>query len=59
MDQTQIEKLKAALRDIGIRTDKDLQEAIKSLPPLKLHIMTGPVLTGKGRHERKDQTVIL
>jgi len=47
MEKTQIEKLKAALRDIGIRTDKDLQEAIRSLPPLKLHIMTGPVPAGK------------
>ena len=49
MDQTQIEKLKAALRDIGIRTDKDLQEAIRNLPPLKLHIMTGQVPAGKGK----------
>ena len=48
MEQTQIEKLKAALRDIGIRTDKDLQEAIRNLPPLKLHIMTGPVPARKG-----------
>ncbi len=47
MEKKQIEKLKAALRDIGIRTDKDLQEAIKSLPPLKLQIMTGRIPAGK------------
>lgn len=43
MENKTIENLKAELEKIGIRTDKDLQEAIKTLPPLKLWIMTGKV----------------
>lgn len=43
MEKQTIENLKAELEKIGIHTDKDLQEAIESLPPLKLWIMTGAV----------------
>jgi hypothetical protein len=43
MEKQQYENLKAELKKIGIRTEKDLQEAIESLPPLKLWIMTGKV----------------
>lgn len=39
----QLENLKAALSDIGIKTEADLEEAIKNLPPLKLGIFTGDI----------------
>lgn len=43
MDKQTLENMKAELEKIGIRTDKDLQEAIANLPPLKLWIMTGDI----------------
>lgn len=44
----QAENLRAELLKIGIRTDQDLRDAIASLPPLKLHIMTGVIERRKG-----------
>lgn len=44
----QAENLKAELLKIGIRTDQDLWDAIASLPPLKLHIMTGVIESRRG-----------
>lgn len=44
----QAENLRAELLKIGIRTDQDLRDAIASLPPLKLHIMTGVIKSRKG-----------
>lgn len=44
----QAENLRAELLKIGIRTDQDLREAIESLPPLKLHIMTGTIESRTG-----------
>lgn len=44
----QAENLRAELLKIGIRTDQDLRNAIGSLPPLKLHIMTGVIERRKG-----------
>ncbi len=44
----QIDNLKAELLKIGISTDQDLKDAIGSLPPLKLHIMTGVITRQKG-----------
>lgn len=44
----QAENLRAELLKIGIRTDQDLRDAIRNLPPLKLHIMTGVIERGKG-----------
>lgn len=41
--EQQIENLKAELEKIGIRTEEDLKEAIRNLPPLKLYIMTGTI----------------
>lgn len=46
--EKQIENLRAELLKIGIRKDQDLRDAIKSLPPLKLHIMTGVIRQQKG-----------
>lgn len=46
--EKQVENLRAELLKIGIRTDQDLRDAIKSLPPLKLHIMTGVIRQQKG-----------
>lgn len=46
--EKQIENLRAELLKIGIRTDQDLRDAISSLPPLKLHIMTGTIRQQKG-----------
>ncbi len=46
--EKQIENLKAELLKIGIRTDQDLRDAIRNLPPLKLHIMTGVIRKKKG-----------
>ena len=46
--EKQVENLRAELLEIGIRTDQDLQDAIKKLPPLKLHIMTGVIRKQKG-----------
>ncbi len=40
---TQIENLRAELQKIGIQTEQDLRDAIASLPPLKLIIMTGDI----------------
>lgn len=48
MEKQIYENMKAELEKIGIRTDKDLQEAIKALPPLKLWIMTGTVRKAGG-----------
>lgn len=44
----QAENLRAELLKIGIRTDQDLRDAIASLQPLKLHIMTGVIESRKG-----------
>lgn len=44
----QFENLKAELLKIGIRTDQDLRDAIASLPPLKLSVMTGVIRNQKG-----------
>lgn len=44
----QAENLKAELQKIGIQTDQDLRDAIATLPPLKLHIMTGVIRQQKG-----------
>lgn len=44
----QAENLRAELLKIGIRTDQDLRDAIASLPPLRLHIMTGVIESRKG-----------
>jgi len=46
--EKQVENLRAELLKIGIRTDKDLRDAIGKLPPLKLHIMTGVIRQQKG-----------
>lgn len=46
--EQQIENLKAELEKIGIRTEEDLKEAIRDLPPLKLYMMTGVIKTKKG-----------
>lgn len=46
--EKQIENLRAELLKIGIKTDQDLRDAIKNLPPLKLHIMTGVIGKQKG-----------
>lgn len=39
----QAENLRAELAELGIRTDQDLRDAIKALPPLNLQIMTGVI----------------
>lgn len=46
--EKQVENLRAELLKIGIKTDQDLRDAIKKLPPLKLHIMTGVIRKQKG-----------
>ena len=46
--EKQVENLRAELLKIGIKTDQDLRDAIKNLPPLKLHIMTGVLGQQKG-----------
>ena len=46
--EKQVENLRAEPLEIGIRTDQDLRDAIKKLPPLKLHIMTGVIRKQKG-----------
>lgn len=46
--EKQVENLRAELLEIGIRTDQDLRDAIRNLPPLKLHIMTGVIRKQKG-----------
>lgn len=38
-------RLEAELLKIGIRTDEDLREAIRNLPPLSIGIMTDPIAT--------------
>ena len=43
MNKQTLENLRAELAKIGIRTDKDLKDAIAKLPPLKIGIMTGTV----------------
>lgn len=43
-----IENLKAELKKIGITNERELQEAIRKLPPLKLHIMTAAIVQQKG-----------
>lgn len=49
----QVENLRAELLKIGIRTDQDLRDAIASLPPLKLHIMTGDIKNTDTRSRSK------
>lgn len=49
--EKQIENLKAELLKIGIQTDQDLCDAIRALPPLKLHIMTGVIRHQKGEKD--------
>lgn len=44
-----IEELKKALEKIGIKTEAELTEAIRSLPVLDLHIMTCPRQQAEGR----------
>ncbi len=44
-----IEELKKALEKIGIKTEAELTEAIRSLPALDLHIMTCPRQQAEGR----------
>lgn len=46
--EKQIENLRAELLKIGIQTDQELRDAIRNLPPLKLHIMTGVIESRKG-----------
>ena len=46
--EKQVENLRAELLKIGIQTDQDLRDAIRNLPPLKLHIMTGIIRQEKG-----------
>ena len=46
--EKQIENLRAELLEIGIRTDQVLRDAIKKLPPLKLHILTVVIRKQKG-----------
>lgn len=41
----QAENIRAELVELGIRTDQDLRDAIKALPPLNLQIMTGVICT--------------
>lgn len=43
--KAQKERIKAELLKIGIKTDDDLREAIKKLPPLSIGIMTDPIAT--------------
>lgn len=50
----QAENLRAELAKIGIRTDQDLRDAIKALPPLNLQIMTG-VLCGRRKGAKSGQ----
>lgn len=38
-------RLEAELLKIGIKTDEDLREAIRNLPPLSIGIMTDPIAT--------------
>lgn len=49
----QVENLRVELLKIGIRTDQDLRDAIASLPPLKLHIMTGDIKNTDARSRSK------
>lgn len=46
--EKQVENLRAELLKIGIQTEQDLRDAIRSLPPLNLHIMTGVIECRKG-----------
>ncbi|MCM1218067.1 MAG: hypothetical protein NC548_26575 [Lachnospiraceae bacterium] len=41
--KTQRELIKEALLKIGIKSDEELREAIRSLPPLSISIMTDPI----------------
>lgn len=43
MDKPKIEKVRKALSRYGIYTEKDLDEAIKKLPPLNISCMVSPV----------------
>lgn len=43
MDKPNIEKVRKALSKYGIYTEKDLDEAIKKLPPLNISCMVSPV----------------
>ncbi len=43
--KTQKERIQAELLKIGIRTDEELGEAIRKLPPLSIGIMTDPIAT--------------
>lgn len=36
-------RIEAELLKIGIKTDEDLREAIRKLPPLSIGIMTDPI----------------
>ena len=38
-------RLEAELLKLGIKTDEDLREAIRKLPPLSIGIMTDPIAT--------------
>lgn len=42
LKMNKIEELKKALEKIGIKTEAELTEAIRSLPALDIHIMTCP-----------------
>lgn len=44
VDKTQKERIQAELLKIGIRTDEDLREAIRNLPPLQIGIMADPII---------------
>lgn len=46
--RTQTDNLRAELAGIGIWTDQELRDAIASLPPLKLYVMTGVIRNQKG-----------
>lgn len=48
MDKQTLENMRAELLKIGIRTEKDLTDAIRNLPPLKIGIMTGTVRKAGG-----------
>ena len=49
LKMNKIEELKKALEKIGIKTEAELTEAIRSLPALDLHIMACPRQQAEGR----------
>ena len=45
MNKPKIEKVWAALAKYGIYSEKDLDEALKNMPPLEIGCMVSPVKT--------------